>query len=294
MHKKNIKKGFFVNNKKYILYVTFVSILSTFCNATTPSSSTPQPNIQESTSTQTTTPQKKERKPKKGLNHLVKKVMQAPRCPYSNTPLKKLTGKQLEEVYAYTQTHKMDYAFMIDLLERLIALSDNHAGVKQYKLQLADTHYIVHHLEKAAACYEDFGVMYPGSKENEYVLYKAVACMFELSLDADRDQTNTKKTIVLIKEFLKRAQKTELIQEAQEISQKCYDRLFDHEVYVFNFYLKKKSFVPAQMRLDYIIKQFPLTIKNLNEKVAVLAEKLELAKHPVKATPKYLKKKFLA
>ena len=108
-------------------------------------------------------------------------------------PLKKLDAQQLEEVYEYTKTHTMDNAFIIDLLERLIALSDNHAGVKRYKLQLADTHYNVHHLEKAAACYEDFSIMYPGSKENEYVLYKAVACMFELSLDADRDQTNTKK-----------------------------------------------------------------------------------------------------
>jgi outer membrane assembly lipoprotein YfiO len=286
MHKKNIKKGFFVNNKKYILSFIILGILSTLCHAT--SSTSAQPNIQESTSTATTTPQKKE---KKGL---INKILQAPRCPYSTTPLKKLTADQLEEVHLYTQTHKMDNAFIIELLERLIALSDNHAGVKRYKLQLADTHYDVHHLEKAAACYEDFAVMYPGSSEHEYVLYKATVCMFELSLDCDRDQTNTKKTIALIKEFLKRAKKAELIKEAQEILQKCYDRLFDHEVYVFNFYVKKKSFVPAQMRLDYMIKNFPTMIPNLNEKVAELAEKLELAKNPVKPTKKYLRKKFLA
>jgi outer membrane assembly lipoprotein YfiO len=288
MHKKNIKKGFFVNNKKYILSFIILGILNTLCHATSATTSTSQANIQESTSTTKTTPQKKEK------TGLINKILQAPRCPYSTTPLKKLTAPQLEEVHEYTKTHKMDAAFIIELLERLIALSDNHAGVKRYKLQLADTHYDVHHLEKAASCYEDFAVMYPGSSEHEYVLYKAMVCMFELSLDCDRDQTNTKKTIVLIKEFLKHAQKPLLITEAKEVLQKCYDRLFDHEVYVFNFYLKKKSFVPAQMRLDYIIKNFPTMIANLNEKVAVLAENLELAKNPVKPTKQHLRKKFIA
>lgn len=231
---------------------------------------------------------------KKKKNGLINRLANAPRCPYSTTPLKKLKAEQLEEVYAYTQTHKMDGAFTIDLLERLIALSDNHAGVKRYKLELADTHYALHHIEKAAACYEDFGVLYPGSQENEYVLYKAVVCMFELSLDADRDQTNSKKTIALVKEFLKHAKNPDLIDEANAILQKCYDRLYGHEVYIFNFYLKKKSFVAAQMRLDFIAKTFTDTIKDLDAKVADLQVQLELRKHPVKPTRKATVKKLLA
>lgn len=233
-------------------------------------------------------------KTQKRKKYLLNQIIDAPRCPYSNTPLKKLKAPQLEEVYAYTQTHKMDGAFLVDLLERLIALSDNHAGVKQYKLQLADKHYEMHHIEKAAACYEDFAVMYPGSNEAEYVLYKAMVCMFELSLDADRDQTNTKKTISLIKEFLKRAKTTELITEANSILQQCHQRLYDHEVYVFNFYAKKKNFVAAQMRLDYIAKSFTETIADLQNKVADLAAQLELRKNPVKPTKQYQIKKLIA
>ncbi len=395
MCKKNIKKGFFVNNKKYLLYLVFIGIFCTFCNHSLANSS----SVQESTVTENTLPQKKDNdtnndvqslpetpstdtiapdkpednsqtpsdapqtlpepdlsekieacphaglpaelltaseleevlacaqthkdkldqqieklekiiektasaeqanpavvgeKTKKHKKYLLNRIADAPRCPYSNTPLKKLKAPQLEEVYTYTQTHKMDGAFIVDLLERLIALSDNHAGVKQYKLQLADKHYELHHIEKAAACYEDFGVMYPGSNEAEYVLYKAVVCMFELALEADRDQTNTKKTIVLIKEFLKRAQKQELIDEANTILQQCHTRLYDHEVYVFNFYTKKKNFVAAQMRLDYIAKSFTETIADLDKKVADLADVLALRKNPVKPTKKYLVQKFIA
>lgn len=223
-----------------------------------------------------------------------KLIAQAPRCPYSNKHLRQLKAHQLEEVYEYTQTHKMDCAFMIDLLERLITLSDNHAGVKQYKLQLADTHYQINHIEKAAACYEDFAVLYPGSQEHEYVLYKALVCMFELSLDADRDQTNTKKSISLVKEFLKHAKKEDLIAEAQTILQTCYKRLYDHEVYVFNFYTKKKNFDAAQLRLDFIAKTFAETIADLDKKIIDLGAQLELAKNPIKPSKKSIVKKLLA
>lgn len=359
MCKKNIKKGFFVNNKKYLLYLVLMGIFCTFCNCITATSSAEQTALEKSTATKKTTPQKKENSKKKTTNNktqstpkvtenpscphadtpveylnsaeleevlactqakvekienlievvekeeklhpakkrktgLINRLADAPRCPYATTPLKKLKAEQLEEVYAYTQTHKMDGAFTVDLLERLIALSDNHAGVKRYKLELADTHYALHHIEKAAACYEDFGVLYPGSKENEYVLYKAVVCMFELSLDADRDQTNSKKTIILVKEFLKHAKSPDLIDEANAILQKCYDRLYGHEVYIFNFYTKKKSFVAAQMRLDFIAKTFTETIKDLDTKVAELQAQLELKKNPVKPTRKALLNRFLA
>ncbi len=354
MCKKNIKKGFFVNNKKYLPYLVFLSIFCTFCNDLTAKSSTSH----ESTATTNKKTEKASKKvtvskkcphadiPTQNLNsteleevlncrqtqqdnltneiekieelleqreteedlelvaseeqvpkhknYLFNRIADAPRCPYSTTPLKKLKAHELEEVYAYTQTHKMDSAFMIDLLERLIALSDNHAGVKKYKLQLADTHYAAHHIEKAAACYEEFGVLYPGSEESEYVLYKAVSCMFELSLEPDRDQTNSKKTISLVKGFLKRAKNQELIDEANIILQQCYDRLYEHEVYVFNFYAKKKNFVAAQMRLDYIAKTFIETISDLGQKVADLTAQLELKKNPVKPTRKSIVNKLLA
>lgn len=287
---KKYKKRFSVNNQKYLLYIVFMGIFCTFCNAS-----------QESTSTAQSTQIKKENNsdqaqeaPKKPKGGLFNKIAALPRCPYSTTPLRKLNQAQLEEVYAYTETHQMDAPFVIDLLERLITLSDNHAGVKRYKLELAELHYKVKHIEKAAAYYEDFGVMYPSSKEAEYVLYKAFMCMFQLSLEPDRDQTNTKKTIVLVKEFLKRAKNTELIAEANDIMQQCYQRLYDHEVYVFNFYTKKKNFVAAQLRLDYIAKNFTTMIKDLTTKVEQLTMQLELAQNPVKISKQNVIKKLIA
>ena len=89
MHKKNIKKGFFVNNKKRILSLLVVGILSTFSHDTRATTPALPINIQESTPTDQTTPQKTEKK------SFFYKMATAPRCPYANTPLKKLTAEQL-------------------------------------------------------------------------------------------------------------------------------------------------------------------------------------------------------
>ena len=78
----------------------------------------------------------------------------------------------------------------------------------------------------------------------------------------------------MIKEFLKKAVTQDLITQAKEILQQCYQRLYDHEIYVFNFYTKKKNFTAAQMRLDYIKKNFATTIQNLDEKITQLQAQL--------------------
>ena len=295
---KKYKKRFFVNNNKYFLYLALVSLFSTCQNLVTKeevtskatNQSTPEPTQStektQEVSTAQVIPQDQTPAPVKTKNGVINKIIAAPRCPYGSTPVKKMTLDQLNEVYEYTQKNKVDLHLLANVLERLISLSDNHASVKIYKLQYADAHFQMKHIELAAAYYEDFSTLYPGSPESEYALYKAVLCMFELSLDADRDQTNTKKTIALAQEFLKRSPKPEFKEEIETTLTTCYTRLYDHEVYVFNFYIRKKNFVSAQMRLDSIPKLFDKLIPDLDNKIAELAKQLELAKNPVKAINK--------
>jgi len=301
--KKKYKKRFFMNKKKHLLSLAFfnmfcalhtnifasVTILDPLMESINTPEQTPEEltskelTSKEPTSEEPTTQQEKVKpaKSKPVLNQLGDKLKAIPRCPHSNRPLKKLNLSQLEDVYDYIQTHKMDLAMIIETLNRLIALSDNHAGVKQYKLELADTHYKMHHIEIAATLYEDFNVMYPGSSETEYVLYKAVACMFEVSLAPDKDQTNTKKTIKLVKEFLKKAKNPDLVKEAHDIMQECYTKLYESEVYIYNFYMRKKNYKAVQMRLDYIARTFELTIPELDKKIADLTLQLATAQKPV-------------
>ncbi len=210
----------------------------------------------------------------------VTKSGKKPKCPHANKPIKKLPLEALKEMYAHNQKYPLDPTTQIALVEQLITLSSNDINIKDLKLQRADLHYSVHHIEKAAALYEDFGMLYPASKEAEYAWYKALVSRFELALDADKDQTNTRKTIEIAKEFLKLAQNTDLIKEAATILMQSYERLYDHEVYVFTFYLKKKNFTAAQMRLDYIAKNFEAIFKDLATRIDDLKLRLDRVKNP--------------
>ena len=287
-----------MNNKKYFLSLALVSLFFNYQNIITKEKTTSQ-SKQKSTETaskdltQSCESQQKIVKTHAERNGLINKIIAAPRCPHGTTPIRKMTIDQLNDVYAWSEQHKMDQITMINVLERLIALSDNHAGVKTYKLQLADTHFQLNHIDIAAIYYEDFSTLYPASKEAEYALYKAVLCMFEISLEPDRDQTNSKKTILLAKEFLKKSPKIEFQQEIQTVLENCYERLYDHEVYVFNFYTKRKKFESARMRIDFIQKTFDKVINDLDHKVQLLSDQLELAIHPVKAKKSTLVQKRL-
>lgn len=224
---------------------------------------------------------------------VINKMMAIPHCPHGNTPVRKMTLQQLNDVYEYSEKHTIDLILLSNVLERLIALSENHAGVKKYKLQFADTHFQMNHLEIAAIYYEDFRTLYPSSNEAQYASFKSVGCMFQLSLSADRDQTNTKKTIALAKEFIKEYPEHSLHQEALDILATCYERLYDHEVYVFNFYVKRKKFTAAGMRLTFITTTFDQLIPDLEKKVCDLTTQLDLAQNPVKVDKKTTMHKFL-
>lgn len=287
-----------MNNKKYFLSLAFVSLFFSYQNIITKEITTAQAAHKSTKEAQkdlaqSSDSQLKTKKTHAERNGLINKIIAAPRCPHGTMPIRKMTIDQLNDVYAWSEQHKMDPITMINILERLIALSDNHTGVKTYKLQLADTHFQLNHIDIAAMYYEDFSTLYPASKEAEYALYKAVLCMFEISLEPDRDQTNSKKTILLAKEFLKKSPKIEFQQEIQTVLENCYERLYDHEVYVFNFYTKRKKFESARMRLDFIQKTFDKVINDLDHKVQLLSDQLELAIHPVKAKKSTLVQKRL-
>jgi len=250
-------------------------------------------SIEKTTAKQGSESQNSKKKTHQERNGLVNKIIAAPRCPHGSISIRKMTIAQLNDVYEYTKIHKADPILMVSLLERLIALSDNHTGVKSYKLQLADAHFQLHHIDLAAMYYEDFSTLYPASKEAEYSLYKAVLCMFQISLEPDRDQTNTKKTILLGKEFLKRSPKIEFEQEIKTVIENCFERLYAHEVYVFNFYTKQKKYTSARMRIEFIQKTFENIINDLDNKVKALSDQLELAINPVKVKKSALVQKFI-
>lgn len=195
--------------------------------------------------------------------------------PHGHIHIDKMNEDQLKEVYDHISHQvKPDPYFMVKVLTRLINVSANHAASQPYKLKLADLHYELHHLEIASDLYKKYEDQYPSSKEAEYCLYKSVLCMFNISLDPDRNQVHTEKALQLAKDFLSKATNQEFKEEVTAIKNRCYEKLYEKEVYVLRFYLKKKKYGAVQIRLNYIEKNFAKVIPNFAKKLANLKEEI--------------------
>lgn len=197
-------------------------------------------------------------------------------CP--NKMIKNMNTEELEQAVAYFRVKK-DQESLFQAYYKLINHSQDHVSIKKYKLDLADFCFEIKDFAKAHTKYEEFCLLYPGSQESEYAQYKLILCLFYLSLEADRDQNDTHKTINCITVFLKRAKNELFIQETQDIYKTCRKRLFEHEVIVFDTYLKLQKFTGAQKRLEYISSHFD-DIENIDKYIVYLQNIYETVKNP--------------
>ena len=78
---------------------------------------------------------------------------------------------------------------------------------------------------------------------------------------------------------MQKAKNEKFIAEIKNIYTACRQRLFDHEVYVLETYLKQAKITSAQRRLEYIEKEFS-DIAHLQEYVIYLNQMIETVKDP--------------
>jgi len=201
-----------------------------------------------------------------------------PVYPCAHKLIKNMNIDELKLVREYAKTIQ-DNELVFKTYYHLINLTTKHEEIKTYKLELADYCFQMENYTKASIVYEEFCILYPGSQESEYTQYKLILCTFNLSLSADRDQSLTHKVINLIEVFLTRAKNQKFIDETKTIFNTCKKRLFEHEAFVFETYIKQQKFIGAQKRLEYIEQKFQ-DIPNFDFYVTYLKNILELTKNP--------------
>jgi outer membrane assembly lipoprotein YfiO len=200
-----------------------------------------------------TTTDKFDKKAKKEQKALAKAAK--PKYPYPGILVKNMTDEQLEVTLTYAKLIN-DKELALKSYFHLISQSKSQETLKKYKLDFADYSFGTQDYDKALMAYEDFGILYPGSDESEYAQYKSIVCCFLLSLEFDRDQTNTQKTISLCQLLAPKTKNETFLEEIKKIYGTCRKRLFDHEIYVFETYMKMLKFKSATQRLEYIEKEF--------------------------------------
>lgn len=201
-----------------------------------------------------------------------------PQHPHPKKLIKDMSEQELVETLAYAKTTQ-DNEFIFKVFHALLSQSPNQNNLKNYKIDLADYCFKIKDYEKAVYTYEDFVTLYPGSQEAEYAQYKAIISSFLLCLEPCCDQSITQKTIFMIEEFQKKAKNELFIQETKEIFTKCRQKLFEHEVHVFEHYLKQKQFKSSEHRYKYIEENFQ-DIKHIEQYLTYMKKMTDIVKDP--------------
>ncbi len=183
--------------------------------------------------------------------------------------VKEMQEPALREAANISLTLK-EYDDALIYLKQLSKTTQSSTVVKVVTLEIADVMFQNGDLKTAAKLYEEYVNLYPGDKKTAaYAEYKELLSNNALRAENDRDQTATLRTIKLA-DALSEKQGTFVKQYApyvQAIKNDCVSQLYNHDVVVFDYYVKKKSFKAAELRLDNIKTNFLLKRPDLEPSI---------------------------
>jgi len=127
-------------------------------------------------------------------------------------------------------------------------------------LRVADTYYQqgdAVNLVEAQYKYRDFINRYPGSENADYAMLQIAMVSYKQMEKPDRDQAKTREAVEKFGDMIKAYPRSKLIPVAQEHLAESIDRLAKHEHIVARFYMKRKGWVSAVQRLNFLVDTYP-------------------------------------
>ncbi|MGZ7041564.1 MAG: outer membrane protein assembly factor BamD [Thermoanaerobaculia bacterium] len=112
-------------------------------------------------------------------------------------------------------------------------------------------------LVEAQYKYRDFINRYPGSDRADYAMLQIANVSFKQMERPDRDQQKTRESIDKFNEMIRTYPRSPLRAEAEKNLNEALDRLAKHEHVVARFYIKRKSYLAAVQRLNFLVEQYP-------------------------------------
>jgi outer membrane assembly lipoprotein YfiO len=174
------------------------------------------------------------------------------------------------ESAAKTKKHDDAIAFLDEALSRF----GDHAKIHNVKIGLADVQFDNENYPVAQVLYEQFNQFYPADPRAEYAKYKSILSMYRQALDVHCDQTETEETVKLCREYLQNAAYKKFHKEITDIQKLCENKLFNKEIYVFNFYCRRGKYDAAHHRLKTLKSKFAGSLAAHEDQVLYLECKL--------------------
>ena len=147
-----------------------------------------------------------------------------------------------------------------DATEAFQTLKDRYPYSKfavEAELRMADSLYHRELYDEAFDAYDEFEMLHPKNPNIPYVIYQKGMCHFEQVSTIDRDQSHTQKAKTEFERLTDKFPRSEHARKAQTKIRQCYVNLAEYELYVADFYYKKKEYRAALDRYRYLIEHYP-------------------------------------
>ena len=105
--------------------------------------------------------------------------------------------------------------------------------------------------------YRDFINRYPGSDRADYAMLQVAMCSYKQMERPDRDQQKTREALEKFNDAVKAFPKSPLRSEMDKRMQDVLDRLAKHDHIIAQYYIKRRSFNAAMLRLNSIVETYP-------------------------------------
>ncbi|BDU75646.1 outer membrane protein assembly factor BamD [Mesoterricola sediminis] len=163
----------------------------------------------------------------------------------------------LAEAKIYLENRKWDDGRRIlRVIEERLPSSKEFA---EAKLLIADSFFFgsTNTYPEALVEYQSFLNYFPRSDKRDYVLYRIALCHYAAIMNAERDQTETRKALEGFQTLLKEAPGSVYAVDAKAKVVQCWRRMAEAELMVGIFMVKNFQFAPAEMRLKTLLETYP-------------------------------------
>lgn len=164
-------------------------------------------------------------------------------------------------------------------IERLFPYS-NYA--KRSKLIIADIHFDMLNYVQAQFQYQHFYDLYPSDKRSDYALYRVGESLYkQMPKTVDRDLSLTGNILKIWRGVVARFPKSKYTKLVLERQRELITKLAKKELYIAEYYKKKKRYISAHRRYKGLFKQFPDFKKNKEALTGALEVAKELDDGPL-------------
>ncbi len=170
--------------------------------------------------------------------------------------------------YIFTGT---DYDILFENLKEIQIRYTFSPYATLAEIRTADAYFKQEEYSQAITEYKEFINNHPSHREIEHATYYLAETYYTLRRGKDRDPEKPFLAIEWFSKFIERfPDSTKRVEEAKEKIIECRNILAEREIYIGNYYKKKKNYKAALKRYNNVLEKYPET--DFNKKAVELIE----------------------